>query len=167
MSIITNYDRDFGMSIQFSKNWDYTISKNNCYRNIYNIVTEWGLDHDIQVGYGYWGNPSISMIRHCFLVQDGKVIDPTLGDINREGCCYHIFKLFSQGDYYDTFYNFLEQDPDGEIYDSLIGMIPEEAEYCKYAIENKVHIDKYSYMTYLERYDSEQKIIVADSKSLV
>lgn len=163
MNIIRNFNRDFKMSIQFAKSWDYAINPGECYKNIYNIVTEWGLDNNIQVGYGYWGDPSISMIRHCFLINNGEVIDPTLGETNREGCCYHIFKVFKQGEYYDTFYNFLEQNPDGEIYDSLIGMIPEEAEYCKYAIENKVHIDKLSYLTYLKRYDPDNRIIVAGS----
>ncbi len=161
MEIVTDLKIDKEKSKRFSI---VDIIPHACYGNIFNIVeaiklNKLNLAKDLEVAYGYLGNPKVRMFRHCFLVDKESVIDPTcVNDVGGIWDNYHIFKKYNFAEYDKVITEFRKKN--GASASPLLwGMIAEERLYCDYAIKNKIYIDQWSYDHFLKQYDQEKKVI--------
>lgn len=168
MMIIVNSLLDIESSKEFNTQYQDLIKQNRCYRNIYNLIHN---NRDIDsflVAFGYCGVPAVNMVRHCYLLTKDKtiVVDPSLID-RQEIYSYHTFKTYSIDEYREIIIERqLQVDYSCNGFDISFGSVlsEEENKYCLFAIQNKVHIDSYSYENYLATYDSQKKVIVCYKK---
>ena len=88
----------------------YNSNKNlleigKCYNNIFNIITTPELvKQDIRIAYGFIYRADINMFtRHCFIVSEGKVVDPTVLFWKAENVAdittYYPFKIYTFSEY--------------------------------------------------------------------
>ncbi len=165
MDILTDLKIDKrGSLITKEQFYGSEILLGQCYSIVLNIVDgaiNNGLDlKGIEVAYGYVGDPSIKMCRHCFFVLNkSTIIDPILASEISENYSYHIFKILSFKEYHELKNKFYEKN-DKLLAPTLEELLQDkETRYCDYAIENNVHIDEWSYEEYLKKYDTENKVV--------
>ena len=97
------YDIDFKKSLQIFNESKQLLQIKECYKNIFNLVSiydeffkEW------QACYGYLQLKDNLWCRHCFILNNDKIIDPTLflTKNNIKNSKYVIFKIFNNLDNY-------------------------------------------------------------------
>ena len=102
------FEIDKESSLHVYKKLKRVIKIKMCYNNVFNVITlensmrKQFIDGDVKIAYGY-----IKILedmnlyaRHCFLLKDGKVIDPTVViDEDRYVGKYYIFKEFGYNEY--------------------------------------------------------------------
>ena len=97
------YDIDFEKSLQIFNESKQLLQIKECYKNIFNLVSiydeffkEW------QVCYGYLQLKDNLWCRHCFILNNDKIIDPSifLTKNNIKNNKYVIFKIFDNLDNY-------------------------------------------------------------------
>ena len=97
------YGIDFEKSLQIFNESKQLLQIKECYKNIFNLVSiydeffkEW------QVCYGYLQLQNNLWCRHCFILNNDKIIDPSifLTKNNIKNSKYVIFKIFNNLDNY-------------------------------------------------------------------
>lgn len=139
-----------------------------CYDSVLNIVKSFNkvqryIDYNtLDIAYGYFGNPSRRMFRHCFfIINETGIIDPVIIDRIEKDTQYHILKTFKLDEYINTinkFYSVKEKKLE-EYPPTLEGFIDEERIYCEIAFNNRIYVDETDYERYLKKYDIGEKII--------
>lgn len=168
MEIITNLKINKELSEKCADMLEEDISQ-QCYANVMKII-RWSVNNgmyteDLEVAYGYYGNPNISMYRHCFLIfKKSTIIDPTSYNIIYDDSEYHIFKKINISEYMDLINDFYKTRQPNES-PWMEYMIPEEQSYYDYAVYNRVCIDEFSYNNFLEKYDKDKKVFVVNEET--
>lgn len=106
----------------------YNSNKNileigKCYNNVFNVITYRELvSEDIRIAYGFVYRKDLSMFnRHCFIVLNNKVVDPTalfwgienVADITT----YYPFKIYSFSEYLSAL---SENNRRADLYEALL-----------------------------------------------
>lgn len=168
MGIITNLKINKELSKKYADIFEGDISQ-QCYANVMRIIrclVDNGIvTEDFEVAYGYYGNPSIRMYRHCFLIfKKTIIIDPTSYNIIYDDSEYHIFKKFNIKEYMYAINDFYKTRQPNES-PWMEYMIPEEQLYYDYVVYNSVCIDEFSYNNFLEKYDKDKKVFVVNEET--
>lgn len=156
---------DIELSSNYAKR--FNCSPRECYANVYTVVTELfengELPSEINIAYGYYGDPEVVMTRHCFMINGENVVDPT----SYESACihdytYHIFKQYSMREYMQCLLNYYSIVPE-EYVPWFEYCIPEEKDYFEFLINERIPVHKFSYDNFLRKYDINQtKLIIFD-----
>ena len=92
------YLLDYELSKTIYEQCKHLIAPKECYNNIFHVLTQY--PHKFQSGdwkidYGYVSSVRNLYCRHCFILCEDKVIDPTLVITNNsEDNLYFVFKTF-------------------------------------------------------------------------
>ena len=107
--MINRYKIDYELSRTYYNKYEQLVKPKLCYNNTFNIATRLYQDFsNWRVAFGAWSFPGsdTTFTLHCFLIYDGKIVDPTAfsrnsGDTNPEEVDYLIFKTFEINEYID------------------------------------------------------------------
>lgn len=154
-------DKDLSEQIKLG----FEIYPNSCYENVckfvFNIAENMSCSN-VQIAYGYYGKMGVCMTRHCFLMIDGNVVDPTSYEVAiKERFSYQIFKLFSIKEYVEyciRYYN--KCGSENELAPWFEYFIPEEREYRNYLIEKQILVHSFSYENFLKKYENSDEMCV-------
>lgn len=160
---------DIDLSFNYAKR--FNCSPNECYANVCTVITELlengELPSEINIAYGYYGDPNVVMTRHCFMINGECIIDPT----SYESACtydytYHIFKQYSPKEYMQYLLNYYEIMP--ENYAPWFEYcIPEEKDYFEFLISEGIPVHKFSYDNFLSKYDINKQIKVISFDEII
>lgn len=108
--MMKRFKMDYELSKRTYEQYSALLEKRGCYTNVANIVIDRAYRANrpnIKIAFGAWQVPlnGITNVfaRHCFLIEDDKIIDPTFFTIytefdNRD---YLIFKTYDIDEYLD------------------------------------------------------------------
>lgn len=102
---VEEYYLDYELSKKIYNSNKNKLKKSECYNNIFNIITCKELvNQDIQIAYGFIYRKSINIFsRHCFILKDNKIIDPTTlfwSEQNKiDTIIYYPFKTYTFDEY--------------------------------------------------------------------
>lgn len=148
-------------SLRLAKKQERHIQNNHCYMNIFELVERNAVPKNYEVAFGYYGIPSVIMVRHCFFVHDDQIIDPMNALYQQNIYEYHVFKTYPNDDYMKEILLFFHHHPQANLDISFSSLLEEDEEvYCRYAIRNRIVIDETTYRDYMEKFDKEHQVIV-------
>lgn len=136
------------------------VENNECYMNIFNLVFSEAIK-DYLVAFGYCGYPSCCMIRHCYFISNDKsvIIDPTLTNNIVNKWYYHTIKTYTIEEYKKIVKDGVFNNKHILFNSSFKPLLKkEDRSYCKFAINNKIFIEKSSYLDFLSEYDTKHII---------
>lgn len=95
------YNMNYNKSLKiYNKNKELFEIK-QCYKNIFNLISRYGLSNKWKICYGYLKIMDNLWCRHCFILENDKIIDPTYFLANKDkNAEYTIFKTFNDFDEY-------------------------------------------------------------------
>lgn len=139
------------------------IQKNQCYMNVFDLIYS-GAVKDVLIAFGYYGEPSIGMIRHCYFMSKDKttIIDPTIVAQGGRIFSYHTFKTYTIDEYKNVIESHLSSNKRKGFNASFKTVLKEDERlYCEFAIKNNVHIDAISYSSFMSPYDPIKKVNIS------
>lgn len=161
--IITNVGLDIFESQAIWLEHSDKIVKNQCYMNVFDLIYSEAVK-DLLVAFGYYGKPSIGMIRHCYFISKDKtaIVDPTIVAQGGRIFGYHTFKTYTIYEYKNIIESHLSNNKRKGFNSSFKTVLKDDERlYCEYAINNNVHIDFTSYSDFLSVYDPMRKINIS------
>jgi hypothetical protein len=139
------------------------IVKNQCYMNVFDLVYSKAIK-DVLIAFGYYGEPSIGMIRHCYFMLKDKtaIIDPTIVAQGGRIFTYHTFKTYTIEEYKNVIESHLSSNKRKGFNASFKTVLKDEERlYCEFAIKNSVHIDLISYSNFMSPYDPIKEVNIS------
>lgn len=152
-----NKEKSMRLAIEQQK----IIQNNHCYMNVFELVDRRAIPKSYEVAFGYYGIPSILMVRHCFFIDDNQVIDPMNALYQKNIYEYHVFKSYQNKEYKKEIKSYFRSHPKENFDISFSGLVEDdEAVYCRYAIRNGIVIDESTYREYMQKFDKEHQVVV-------
>lgn len=108
-----------------------SIRENKCYDNMFYLARYGLIDSSHKITFGYYGNPDEGLVRHCFIIRNDEIIDPSpnASKFIKE---YRPFKSFKN---HSEFVELVKCSPEGE-YNNLFGQLAEEKMFFCWAKNN-------------------------------
>lgn len=131
------YTLNYELSKTIYEKCRHLITPKECYNNIFHILTQYPIKFqsgEWKIAYGYVSSVQNIYCRHCFILSDDKVIDPTLCvRENDKNNTYFAFKIFDNVNEY-----FSALDDEGNFPALMLNLQKEDKKAQQWAQENNI-----------------------------
>jgi hypothetical protein len=134
-----------------------------CYNNVFELTHRYFdrfVDERFKIAYGYWGNPELNLIRHCYIIDNkDRIIDPSILMLSfnsnlLSNAGYFTFAKLTYEEYIKLSRETMRKMKTDEFEPDLkLALKEQEYKFYKFALKNDLPIYQESYELYLKDFE--------------